>query len=150
MPHPALSPVSRISFLGVLLLSVACGSDETAPVESHTPSTYNLIVNDVPQTAPYVLTAGETSRIQIKFFNAAGDDLDDVEAEHFGRLTFGPTSLATATRLADHHFQFDVTAPNVGSGTLQVSFGHDDTANEKTFSPVTVNVMGGGGGGPLQ
>jgi len=149
MSHPALSPVSRISFLGVLLLSAACGGDETAPAENHSPATYNLIVNDVPQTSPYVLTAGETSRIQIKFFNAAGDDLDDVEAEHFGLLTFSPTSLATATRLADHHFQFDVTALNVGSGTLQVSFGHDDTANEKTFTPVTVNVMGGAGG-PLQ
>ena len=64
-------------------------------------------------------------------------------------LTFSPTSLATATRLADHHFQFDVTAQNVGSGTLQVSFGHDDTADEKTFSSSNLNVMGGAGA-PLQ
>ncbi len=149
MSHPALLPVSRFSLAGALLLAAACGSDETAPVEDHTPASYNLIVNDVPQTSPYVLTAGQTSRVQIKFFNAAGDDLDDVEAEHFGGLTFTPTSLATATRLADHHFQFDVTAPNVGSGTLQVSFGHDDTADEKTFSPVNLNVMGSAGP-PLQ
>ncbi|HSJ76845.1 MAG TPA: hypothetical protein VK899_11830 [Gemmatimonadales bacterium] len=146
MSHPALLPVSRMSLAGALLLA-ACGGDETAPVEDHTPATYNLIVNDVPQTSPYALTAGQ-SRVQIKFFNAAGDDLDDVEAEHFGRLTFSPTSLATATRLADHHFQFDVTASNPGSGTLQVGFGHDDTADEKVFSPVNVNVTGGGG--PLQ
>ena len=149
MSHPALLPVSRMSLAGALLLA-ACGGDETAPVESHTPQTYNLIVNDVPQTSPYVLPAGGTSRVQIKFFNKDGDDLDDVEAEHFGRLTFSPTSLATATRLADHHFQFDVTAPNAGSGTLQVGFGHDDTADEKIFSPVNVNVTGSGGGGPLQ
>jgi len=148
MSHPALLPVSRIFLAGALFLAAACGSDETAPVEDHTPASYNLIVNDVPQTTPYVLTAGQTSRIQIKFFNAAGDDLDDVEAEHFGRLTFSPTSLATSTRLADHHFQFDVAAPNVGSGTLQVGYGHDDTADEKIFSPVTVNVMGSAG--PLQ
>ncbi|HEY4647587.1 MAG TPA: hypothetical protein VIG95_00720 [Gemmatimonadales bacterium] len=149
MSHSALAPVSRISLVGALFLAAACGSDETAPVEDHTPASYNLIVNDVPQTSPYVLTAGETSRIQIKFFNAAGDDLDNVEAEHFGGLTFSPTSLASATRSADHHFQFDVTAPNVGSGTLQVSFGHDDAADEKSFNPVTLNVMGSAGG-PLQ
>src|SRR3954465_4018187 len=149
MSRCALLPVSRISLAGALFLAAAGGGDETAPVEDHTPASYNLIVNDVPQTTPYVLTAGQTSRIQIKFFKRAGDDPGDVGAEHFGRLTFSPTSLATATRLADHHFQFDVTAPHVGSGTLQVSFGHDDTANEKTFTPVTLNVMGGAGG-PLQ
>src|SRR3954471_14762382 len=149
MSHCALLPVSRISLAGALFLAAAWGSDETAPVEDHTPASYNLIVNDVPQTSPYVLTAGQTSRIQIKFFNRAGDDLDDVEAEHFGRLTFSPTSLATATRLADHHFQFDVTAPHVGSGTLQVSYGHDDSAAKKTFGPVTVNGMGSAGP-PLQ
>ena len=148
MSHPTLLPVSRISLAGALLLAAACGSDETAPVEDHTPATYNLIVNDVPQNSPYVLPSGQTSRVQVKFFNGAGDDLDDVEAEHFGRLTFSPTSLATATRLADHHFQFDVTAPNNGSGTLQVGYGHDDTADEKIFSPVNVNVTGSGG--PLQ
>ena len=149
MSRPALLPVSRISLAGALLLAAACGSDETAPVEDHTPASYNLIVNDVPQTSPYVLTAGETSHVQIKFFNSAGDDLDNVEAEHFAGLTFSPTSLATATRLADHHFQFDVTASHVGSGTLQVSFGHDDTADEKIFSPVNLNVMGSAGP-PLQ
>src|SRR3954454_12205593 len=148
MSHPAVLQISRISLAGALFVTAACGGDETAPVENHTPATYNLIVNDVPQTSPYLLPAGQTSRVQIKFFNAAGDDLDDVEAEHFGRLTFSPISLATATRLADHHFQFDVTAPNVGSGTLQVSFGHDDMADEKVFSPVTVNVTGSAG--PLQ
>src|SRR3954463_2931875 len=102
MSHPALLPVSRISLAGALLLAVACGGDETAPVENHTPATYNLIVNDVPQTSPYLLPAGQTSRVQIKFFTAAGEALDDVEAEHFGRLTFSPISMATATRLADH------------------------------------------------
>jgi hypothetical protein len=149
MSHPALLLVSRLSLTSALLLAAACGSDETAPTEDHTPATYNLIVDDVAQTAPYVLTVGQTSRVQIKFFNAAGEDLDDVEAEHFGGLTFSPTSLATTTRQADHHFQFDVTPSNVGSGTLQVSFGHDDLAAEKTFSPVTVNVMGSAGP-PLQ
>src|SRR3954464_15962939 len=97
MSHSALLPVPRISLVGALFLAAACGSDETAPVEDHTPASYNLILTHVPQTTPYVLTAGETARVQIKFFNAAGDDLDDVEAEHFGGLTFSPTSLVSAT-----------------------------------------------------
>jgi hypothetical protein len=149
MAHPALLPVSRLSLVGALLLAAACGSDETAPAEDHTPATYNLIVDDVPQAAPYALTAGQTSRVQIKFFNAAGEDLDDVEADHFAGLTFNPIALGTATRLADHHFQFDVTAPSAGSGTLQVGYGHDDAADEKTFNPVAVTVAADGGG-PLQ
>ena len=148
MSHPALLSVSRLSLVAALLLAAACGSDETAPTEDHTPATYSLLVNDSAQTAPYVLTAGEPSRVRIKFFNAAGEDLDDVEAEHFAGLTFSPTYLATATRLADHHFQFDVTAPSAGSGTVQVGYGHDDAADETTFDPVAVNVTSGGG--PLQ
>src|SRR5215203_2541439 len=148
MSHPVLLPVTRLSLVGALLLAAGCGGDETAPTEDHTPATYNLIVDDAPQTAPYVLTAGQTTRVQIKFFNAAGEDLDNVEASHFGGLTFSPASLGTATRLADHHFQFDVTAPSVGSGTLQVGYGHDDAADEKTFNPVAVSVTSGGGGPP--
>ena len=146
MAHPALLPVSGLSLVGALLLAAACGSDETAPAEDHTPATYNLIIDDVPQTAPYVLTADQTSRVQIKFFNAAGEDLDDVEAEHFGGLSFSPITLATATRLADRHFQFDVTASHVGSGTLQVGYGHDDAADEKIFDPVALTVTSSGGG----
>ena len=65
--------------------------------------------------------------------NAAGEDLDDVEAEHFGGLTFSPASLATVARVADHHFQFDVTGGTPGTGTVQVSYGHDEAADEITF-----------------
>jgi hypothetical protein len=145
MAHPALLPVSRFSLASALLLAAGCGGDETAPAEDHTPASYNLIVDNVPQTAPYVLPAGQTSRVQIKFFNAAGEDLDNVEASHFAGLTFSPITLATATRRAEHHFQFDVTAPSPGSGTLQVGYGHEDTADEKTFDPVAVTVTSSGG-----
>src|SRR4051794_41433219 len=96
MSRCALLPVSRISLAGALFLAAACGSDETAPVEDHTPASYNLIVNDVPQTSPYVLTAGETSRIQIKIFNAAGDDLHKIEAEHLCGPALNPTPPASA------------------------------------------------------
>jgi hypothetical protein len=136
---------------GLLLLpaavciAVGCSDNESPPQEPHTPATYNLIINDVPQTAPYVLTVGQTALVRIKLFNAAGDDLDDVEAEHFAGLTFEPTSLAAVTRVADHHYQFNVTAPATGSGTLQVSFGHDEMADEKSFPSAEVSVMGSAG-----
>lgn len=142
MMHPKLLPVTRWCAAAALVLLSACGEDETQPTESHTPTSYNIVVNDVPQTEPYVLSAGETSRVRIKFFNAAGEDLDDVEAEHFAGLSFNPSSLAVVSRLADHHYQFDVTPPAVGSGTLQVGFGHSDAADEKVFPAVAVNVLG--------
>jgi hypothetical protein len=138
--------MSRLFAVAAVGLVAACGGDETQPAGEHTPATYNLIVNDVPQTEPYVLTAGQSSRVQIKFFTARGEDLDEVEAEHFGGLSFNPSSLAIVTRLADHHYQFDVTPEAVGGGTLQVGFGHDDAANEKVFPPAAVNVMGGASG----
>ena len=67
--------MSRISLVSALLLAAACGSDETAPAEDHTPETYSVIVNDSTQTEPYVLTVGQPTRVRIKFFNHAGDDL---------------------------------------------------------------------------
>jgi hypothetical protein len=105
-------------------------------------------VNDNPVTAPYTFAAGVTLRVRVKFFNAAQEDLDDVEAGHFGGLSFNPASLATAVRLADHHYQFDVTGGTAGSGTLQVSFGHDEMADEHTFDPVAVTVTGRDGANP--
>jgi hypothetical protein len=137
----------RLAVIPAILLGLvtACGSDETAAPPDHTPVTYNLIINNIPVTEPYTLPAGQTVPVRIKFFNAAGEDLDDVEAEHFGALTFNPTSLATVQRLTGTHYQFDVTAGSVpGSGVLIVSFGHGEDADEVSFDPATVNVTGGG------
>jgi hypothetical protein len=125
-------------------LSVAavagCGGDEITSLTDHTPRTYNLLVNDVAVSAPYSFTAGQTVRVRLKFFNAEQQDLDPAEGEHFGGLTFNPTSLATATRVAGHNYQFDVTGGTPGTGTLQVSFGHDQLADETTFTPTDVTV----------
>ena len=89
-------------------------------------------------TAP--LTGGQTVRVRLKFFNAADEDLDEVETEHFGGLTFEPTSLASVARLSDHNYQLDVTGGTPGTGTVQVSYGHDEAADEHTFSLVAVTV----------
>jgi hypothetical protein len=122
-----------------------CAGDETQPGEDHTPTSYTVSIDGNPATPPYTLTAGETALVQITFFNAAQENLDDVESGHFARLSFSPITLATAVRTADHHFQFDVTGDEGGTGTVTVGFGHDDSANEVSFPPAAVTVLSGGG-----
>jgi len=118
----------------------ACGTTEAPSLTDHTAVTYNLLVNDVTVSAPYTFTAGQTVRVRIKFFNVEQQDLDPVEGEHFGGLTFNPASLATMTRVTGHNYQFDVTGGTAGTGTLQVGYGHDELADEVAFDPAPVTV----------
>jgi hypothetical protein len=135
-----------VIFLFVLLaLAAACGGggDATAPAPpDNTPTTYSLIVDGIPKTAPYSLATKQQVTVRIKFFNAGGEDLDAVEAEHFGGLTLNPASLGTVTRVTDHHYQFLVaSSPTPVSGTLTVSFGHDEPADEVSFDPAPLEVV---------
>ena len=82
-------------------------------------------MDGAPAPTPLALTSGETVRVRLAFENAAGEDLDDVEADAFRRLTFDPASLATVVPVSDHHYQFDVTGGTPATGTLQVGYGHD-------------------------
>jgi hypothetical protein len=125
--------------------STACGDNESPPEPDHTPRSYSLEVGGFAVTPPHTLFTGQTVRVRIRFFNAAGEDLDGVEAEHFGGLTFNPASLATAVRLPNHHYQFDVAVGEPGTGTFAVRFGHDESADEVTFDPVALSVMETGG-----
>jgi hypothetical protein len=130
------------------IVGAACSDNEAPPSEDHTPTSFSIQVNDVPVTAPYTFVAGQTVEVRVKFFNAAGEDLDEVADSHFGGLTFEPASLATVVR-ADHNYQFDVTGANPGTGTLQVSYGHNEAADEHTLSPIApVTVTTGGGPAP--
>src|SRR4051794_27300962 len=143
-------PLRGVGIASALLFAVACGSDETAPpADDHTPVSYTLFINDIQASTPYTFVQGETVRVRLKFLNAASEDLDNVESDHFAGLTFTPASLATVTRVTDHHYQFDVTGGAPATGTVQVSFGHDELADETAFSPVDVVVDPAGGGGPL-
>jgi hypothetical protein len=89
---------------------------------------------------PIVLVEGQAVSVQLKFFNAEEEDLDIIEDTHFGGLTFSPEDLATVTRDPDHNYRFTVTGETVGIGTVQVSHGHDEAADETTFSAVPVTV----------
>jgi hypothetical protein len=124
----------RLAASAAIAFSAACG-DETAPTgDDHTPTSYKVLIEGTEASAPYTFVAGQTVRVQLKFFNAALEDLDDVESGHFAALRFSPASLATAAPVADHHFQFDGTGGTAGAGTVEIGYGHDAQADEHSFT----------------
>ncbi|HEX5576424.1 MAG TPA: hypothetical protein VFX42_11160 [Gemmatimonadales bacterium] len=129
----------------VATLISACGSDEPAATDDHTPTTYTVVINELPATSPYNFTVGQTVRVRLRLFNVAGENLDDVEAEHFAAISFNPSDLVTFTRVPGHNYQFDVTGNTAGTGTMLVTFGHDEQADEVTLDPSAVAVAGTGG-----
>jgi hypothetical protein len=132
----------------MFLFAVSCGGDETAPpADDHTPVSYTVFIDDIQATAPYTFVQGQTVRVRLRFLNAASEDLDEVESSHFAGLTLAPASLAMVARVPDHNYQFDVTGGTPGTGTVTVGYGHDNLADEHTFSPVDVAVDPPGGGG---
>jgi hypothetical protein len=134
------STLHRLATCAALPLAVACGSDEAQSTEDHTPVTYTIFVDGVEIAPPLTLTGSQTVRVRLKFFNAADEDLDDVESEHFGGLTFDPASLVSVARVSNHNYQFDVTGGTPGTGTVQVSYGHDEEADEHTFQLIAATV----------
>jgi hypothetical protein len=119
----------------------ACSDDESpAGTEDHTPTRYSILVNGTEMQPPLTFDLNQTATVQLKFFNAEDEDLDIVGSEHFGGLTFNPATLATVTRDPDHNYRFSVTGLTVGVGTIQVSYGHDEQADETSFDPVTVTL----------
>ena len=130
--------------LPALLLTggLAACSDNESPsgTEDHTPTSYTVLVNGSEMQPPIVLVEGQPVTVQLKFFNAEDEDLDIVEGTHFGGLTFSPEDLATVVRDPAHNYRFTVTGETVGIGTVQVSHGHDASADETTFAPVPVTV----------
>jgi hypothetical protein len=137
------STLLRLAVSAALPFAAACGGDETQAPEDHTPVAYTVFVDGIEAPEPVTLTADETVRVRLEFVNAAGENLDDVEASHFGGLAFEPASLATVTRVADHNYQFDVTGGTPGSGVAQVGYGHEEAADEHTLEPFDVTVAAG-------
>jgi hypothetical protein len=137
---------SSLLFRGVpaLLLAgalAACGGDESpAGTEDHTPTSYSVLVNGSEMQPPLTFAAGQAATVQLKLFNAEDEDLDIIEDTHFGGLVFDPVTLATVTRDPNHNYRFTVTGGTPGTGTVQVSHGHDEAADETAFDPVPVTV----------
>ncbi|HEY7503544.1 MAG TPA: hypothetical protein VH700_05525 [Gemmatimonadales bacterium] len=129
------------AILLTVLAFAACGDDETAPEEGHTPDDAALFVNGTDVSDGLVLPAGEVVRVEVRFIHE-GEVVTGIEDEHHAGLTFTPATLATVASVADHNFQKDVTGQGEpGAGTVMVGYGHDEAADELSFGPFDVTVV---------
>jgi hypothetical protein len=133
---------------GAAGLLAGCGGDETTGSGDHTPVRYEVLVGGEAVEAPFNFILGETARVQLKFYNSDDEDLDSVEDSHFGGLTFDPASMVTVTRVSGRNYQFDVTGNTIRPGTVTVSYGHSEQADEVEFPAEAVNVVPAGGEPP--
>ena len=134
-----------LSDLLIALTLAACGSDEPAPEEGHTPADAALFVGGVDVSAALVLPAGETERVEVRFLDDQGDVITGIEGDHHTKLAFTPAALATTAIVDGQNFQKDVTAQaDPGSGTVTVGYGHAEDADELEFGPHDVTVVATG------
>ncbi|HEY7028648.1 MAG TPA: hypothetical protein VH438_13615 [Gemmatimonadales bacterium] len=139
--------IGRITFFGLALGAVAlagCSSDETVAADDHDPVSVTLSVDGAPPSGDgkLHLPEGQTVTVRATFLNAGGENLDDVEGEHFSLLTFTPGTIATATPDPNAHYSHEVVvnAAAPATGTLMVGFGHDAAADEHSLGPIDVVV----------
>lgn len=144
MPSSLLTRYFPALALGAALY--ACGGDETAPEEGHTPASAAVFVGGIDVTGALVLPAGETVRVEVRFFNDHGEEIAGIDATHFASLTFTPGTLATVADVDGEHFQKDVAGgAEAGTGTYTVGYGHDEAADELSFGPYDASVVLTGG-----
>jgi hypothetical protein len=124
----------------------ACGDDETAPEETHTPTAARVFVDDVDATDNLVLPADEVVRVEVRFYDDEDEEITGIDDDHFATLTFTPSTLAEVADVSGEHFQKDVTGgAEPGTGTFTVGYGHDDAADDLTFGPYDASVVVTGG-----
>lgn len=132
---------SAPALLAGLLAVTACGgSTETLPAEP--PESAALEVDGVLSGDNFLFAAGAIVPVEVKFYNDQGTEIAGTENDHFARITFAPSTLATVADVAGEHFHKTVTGGGeLGSGTLTIGYGHDEGADELTFGPFTVSVV---------
>lgn len=136
-PHRILAPLS----LAALVAFGACNSDEAPTEPGHTPSSVKLFVDSVEVSANLALAQGATTRVEVRFYDAHGDQITGIEDHHHTALVFTPSTLATTDSVPGYHFFVDVTAQNAaGTGTVMAGYGHDVDADDLTFGPFPVTV----------
>jgi hypothetical protein len=130
--------------MGTILAASACNSNEsTKEGDEHDPVRVVLSVNGTAMTGDTLFLPVGMTEVIVRgtFYNSADESLDDVETEHFSKLTFDPTTLATATIDAAHHYthSVDVQGAANATGTVSIGFGHDALADEHTLTaPVRI------------
>jgi hypothetical protein len=146
LTHLAEVMTMRYALAVVLALALAaCGSDEAPPEEGHHPRSAAVFIDGNEVTDALVVPAGETVRLEVRFFDDQGDEITGIEDEHFAALSFTPTTLVTIADVPDHHFQKDVTGQGeIGTGTYLIGYGHDEAADEESFGPFPVSVVATG------
>jgi hypothetical protein len=128
--------------VAVLAAAAACGGEETAPENHAEPVDAKLFVSGTEVTPSLTLMAGQTVRIEVRFYADDGDQITGLETEHYTALTFSPATLASTAAVSGLRFFVDVTAQSTpGTGTVMVGFGHDDLADELSFGPFDVTVQ---------
>ena len=58
----------RFPRLALAAVLAACGGDETAPEEGHTPASAAVFVGGIDVTDALVLSSGEAVRVEVKFY----------------------------------------------------------------------------------
>ena len=132
--------------LSTMLLASACDSNESTDEggPDHTPVRVVFAVNGTQITGDTLfLPAGQTVTVRGTFYNAADDDLDDVETTHFSKLTFNPGTLGTATVDLNAHYTHSVQVQGAATstGTVDVGYGHDELADEHTLTGIPVKIQ---------
>lgn len=124
----------------------ACSNDQTGPDEAHSPADAAVFLDGVDMSQGLFLGAGETVRLEIRFYNRQGQEITGIADDHFAALTFLPAGLATVADVAGEHFRKDVTGgAELGTGTYLIGYGHDEAADELAFGPFDVTVVATGG-----
>jgi hypothetical protein len=97
-------------------------------------------------TSGLAIEAGQTVRVEVRFYDEHDEEITGIAATHFASLTFTPATLATVADVPGEHFQKDVTAGiETGTGTYTVGYGHDEEADELAFGPHPASVVLTGG-----
>ena len=127
------------------LALAACSDDEAPPEEGHHPHSAAVFVAGAEVTDALTLPAGETIRVEIRFFDDEGHEITGIEDEHFAALAFTPASLATTQDVDGHQFQKDVTGGGeIMTGSYMINYGHDEAADEESFGPYFAAVVATG------
>ncbi|MGH7497410.1 MAG: hypothetical protein ACREL3_00990 [Gemmatimonadales bacterium] len=126
------------------LLSVTACSDSSglAPNGPLTPVSAAVEVNGTISLDNTLLLAGSTAPAEVKFYRSDGQEITGIEGESFAKITFSPSTIATATDVPDEHFHKTVTAGSQPeTGTMTIGYGHTEAADELSFGPYTVTVV---------
>jgi hypothetical protein len=131
LPRPCLALLAPAA-----VLAAACGSSSEPAAEDHVAARFDLAVNGAMMVDDTIrLRAGAVDTVRFTFYNAADDNLDAHEDEHYSGLAFpGGVNAAAATDSAAHFSQIVTNSEAAGVvGVATVGYGHDSMADEKSF-----------------